>query len=52
MYRYFKKVARVVSGNYIYIFGSLKDCLMKGLNSITSSNYSITPELSHYRTKA
>ena len=31
MYRYFKMVADVGSGNYIYIFANLKDCLMKGL---------------------
>ena len=30
MYRYFKRVAGVASGNYIY-FGNLKDCLMEGL---------------------
>ena len=34
----------------IYIFGNLKDCLI--INCITTSNYSITPELSHYGTKA
>ena len=43
MYRYFKRLAGVGSGNYIYI------CKSKGLsdgmnNSITTSNYSITPE--------
>ena len=30
MYRYFKKIAGVGSGN-IYTFGNLKVCLMKGL---------------------
>ena len=51
MYRYFKRVSGVGSGNYIYIWKS------KGLSnertySITTSNYSITPKLSHYGTKA
>ena len=50
MYRYFKRIAGVGSGNYIYF------CKSKGLsderiNSITTSNNSITPELSHYDTK-
>ena len=31
MYRYFKRIAGVGNGNDIYIFGNLKDCLMKGL---------------------
>ena len=35
----------------IYTFGNLKVCLMKGSNSNTASNYSITPELSFYGTK-
>ena len=30
MYRYFKRIAAVGSGNYIY-FGYLKVCLMEGL---------------------
>ena len=31
MYIYFKRIAGVGSGNYVYIFGNLKDCLMKRL---------------------
>ena len=31
IYRYFKRIAGVGSGNYIYIFGNLKDRLMKEL---------------------
>ena len=29
MHRYFKRIAGVGSGNYIF-FGNLNDCLMKG----------------------
>ena len=51
IYRYFKKIAGVGSSNYIYF------CKSKGLsderiNSISTSNYSITPKLSYYGTKA
>ena len=45
MYRYFKKIAGVGSGNYIYIWKS-KGLSDERINSITASNYSITPELS------
>ena len=51
MYRYFKRVAVVCSGNYIY-FWKHKELSDENINSITTSNYSITPELSHYDTKA
>ena len=47
MYRYFKSVG---SGNYIY-FSKSKGLSDERINSITTSNYSITPELSHYGTK-
>ena len=51
MYRYFKKVSGVCSGSYIYFWKSegLSD---ERSNSITASNYGITPDLSHYGTKA
>ena len=51
MYRYFKRIAGVGSGNYIYIWKS-KGLSDKRIYSITTSNYSITPELSHHGTKA
>ena len=51
VYRYFKKVPGVGSGNYIYFWKS-KGLPDKRINSVTTSNYSITPELSHYGTKA
>ena len=50
MYRYFKRVAGVASGNYIYFWKS-KVLSDERINSITASNYSITPELIHYGTK-
>ena len=50
MYRYFKKIAGVGSGNYIYFWKS-KGLSDEMINYITISNYSITPELSHYGTK-
>ena len=51
MHRYFKRVAGVGSGNYIYFWKS-KGLSDEKINSITASNYSITPELSYYGTKA
>ena len=39
------KVAGVCSGNYIYLWKS-KGLSDERINSITTSNYSITPELS------
>ena len=50
MCRYFKRVAGVRSSNYIYIWKS-KELTGEKINSITTSNYSITPELSYYDTK-
>ena len=50
MYRYFKRIAVVGSGNYIYFWKS-KGLSDERINTITTSNYSITPELSHYGTK-
>ena len=50
MYRYFKRIAGVGNGNYIYFWKS-KGLSDERINSITTSNYSINPELSHYGTK-
>ena len=50
MYKYFKKIADVGSGNYIYFWKS-KGLSDEKLNSITASNYKITPELGFYGTK-
>ena len=51
MYRYFKTIAGAGSGSYIYIW-KYKGLSDERINSITTSNYNITPELSHYGTKA
>ena len=50
MNRYFKRVAGVGSGKYIY-FWKYKGFSDEMINSKTASNYSITPELSYYGTK-
>ena len=50
MHIYFKRVAGVGSGNYIYIWKS-KGLSDERINSITTSNYSINPELSRWGTK-
>ena len=50
MYRYFKRIAVVGSGNYIYFWKS-KGLSDERLNSNTASNYSITPELRFHGTK-
>ena len=43
MYRYFKRVAGVGSGNYIFFWKS-KGLSDEKINSINASNYSITPK--------
>ena len=43
-------VAGVGGGNYIY-FWKFKGLSDEWINSITTSDYSITPELSYYGTK-
>ena len=48
MYRYFKKISGVGDGNCIYFWKGLSD---ERINFITTSNYSITPELSYYGNK-
>ena len=45
MYRYFRRIAGVGSGNYTYFWKS-KGLSNEELDSITASNYKITPELS------
>ena len=50
MYRYFKRIAGVGSGNYIYLWKS-KGLSDKRLDSATASNYIITPELNFYGAK-
>ena len=50
MCRYFKRIAGVGSGNYIYFWKS-KGLYDERLDSITAPNYKITPELSFYGTK-
>ena len=50
IYRYFKNIAGVGSGNYIYFWKS-KGLSDERLNSNTASNNSITPGLSFYGTK-
>ena len=51
MYRYFKMIAGVGNGRYIYYWKSegLSD---ERINSIKTSNHSITPNVSYYGTKA
>ena len=50
MDKYFKRVAGVGSGNYIY-FWKCKGFFDEKIDSITASNYCISPELSYYNTK-
>ena len=50
MYRYFKRITGVVSGNYKYFWKS-KGLSDERLDSITASNCKMTPELSFYGTK-
>ena len=50
IYRNFKRIAGVGSGNYIYFWKS-KDLSDERLDFITASNHKITPQLSFYGTK-
>ena len=50
MCRYFKQIAGVGNGNYIYCWRS-KGLSDKEINSITASNYSVNSNLSYYGTK-
>ena len=48
--RYFKKINGVGNGANIYFWKS-KGFFDEKINSLTASNYSITPELSYYDSK-
>ena len=50
MYRYFKRIAGVGNSIYIYYWES-KGLSDEGNNSITASNYSVTPFLDYFGTK-
>ena len=50
MYRYFKIIAGVGNGSYIYYWQS-KGLSDERINSITASNYSVTPFLDYQGTK-
>ena len=50
MYRYFKRVAGVGGGNYIYFWKS-KGLSDERINSMIASNYIITQKLSYFGTK-
>ena len=50
IYRNFKRIAGVGSGNFIYFWKS-KDLSDERLDFITASNHKITPQLSFYGTK-
>ena len=47
MYRYFKRIAGVGNSIYIYYWES-KGLSDEGNNSITASNYSVTPFLDYF----
>ena len=50
MHRYFKQIAGVGNGNYIY-YWQFKGLSDERINSITTSNYSVTPFLDYHGTK-
>ena len=50
IYRYFKIIADVDNDNYIYYWKS-KGLPEEKINSITSSNHSITPKINYFGTK-
>ena len=50
IYRYFKRIAGVSSGNYIYFWKS-KGLSDERLDPITAFNHKVTPELNFYGTK-
>ena len=50
MYRYFKRIAGAVNGNYIYFWQS-KGLSDERINSIKTPNHSFTPNLDNYGTK-
>ena len=50
MYRYFKRIAGAGNGSYIYNWQS-KGLSDEKINSIKTSNHSLTPKLDYYGTK-
>ena len=50
MYRYFRRIVGVGSGNYIYYWKS-KGLSDERIKSITASSYKVTPQSSYYDTK-
>ena len=50
MYRYFKRIAGVSNGSYIYYWQS-KGLSDEKINSIKTHNHRITPKLNYYGTK-
>ena len=50
MYRYFKKIAGIGSGNYTFFWKS-KGLFDERINSIIASNYIVTPELGYHGSK-
>ena len=50
MYRCFKRIAGVGNGSYIYYWQS-KGLSDEKINSITTSNHCVTPNLDYYVTK-
>ena len=50
MYRYFKRIAGVGNGSYIYYWKS-EELSDEIINSAKTPNHSITPNLNYYRTK-
>ena len=50
MYIYFEKVSGVGNGQYIFFWKS-KGLSYERINSITTSNYNIIPELNCYSSK-
>ena len=50
MYKYFKRIAGVGTGDYIYYWKS-KGLSDERINSIKTPNYRITPSLDYYGTK-
>ena len=50
IYRYFKRISKIGNGNYIYYWKS-KGLSDERINSIKTSNHSITPNFSYYGIK-
>ena len=50
MYKYFKQVGGVGSGNYIYFWKS-KGLFDENISAPSTSDYKLNPELNYFRTK-